>query len=213
LISSSYKSVSIDAFPMKFLLLLLSTVISATQQIAGNDADTLEKRAFWNRGKNRPVTGAAIGLTTPTGSTFRPGPTTVHRGPQFRRPVLGLFGKNRGTVQPPSPTAPSRTGRPPSPTGRPPSSPDICSEQLLLGKVLNGKYKVEGLIGKGGFSVVFSATYNGEDFAVKCLTRTNNPADNNEITILQQLTHKNVVKFEDSFVEDNQLFTGLNTAD
>ena len=81
-----------------------------------------------------------------------------------------------------------------------------CSEQLLIGKVLNGKYKIESKIRKGGFSVVFSASHNGENFAVKCLTKTNELSANREIAIMKRISHENLLSLVDSFVEDEQLF-------
>ena len=81
-----------------------------------------------------------------------------------------------------------------------------CSEEFLKGKNLNEKYKVEKMIGKGEFSVVFAAIHDGETFALKCLTRTNDPSSNGEITALEKLNHPNVIKMVDSFVEDGLLF-------
>ena len=61
----------------------------------------------------------------------------------------------------------------------------VCSEKLI-GVVLNGKYKIERVVGKGGFSVVFAGRYNGAMFAIKCLTDTNDPTINEEIAIMEK---------------------------
>ena len=82
----------------------------------------------------------------------------------------------------------------------------FCEEQILKGENLNGKYQVDKMIGKGAFSVVFAAFHDGERFALKCLTKTNDPSSNDEIAALEKLNHPNVIKMVDSFVEGGLLF-------
>ena len=58
-------------------------------------------------------------------------------------------------------------------------------------------------LGRGGFSHVFAGTYKGKDVAVKRILLLN-AGDDNEVKVMQQLDHPNIVKL--LHVENNDDF-------
>ena len=81
----------------------------------------------------------------------------------------------------------------------------VCDRNFFVGKTLNDKYRIESMIGKGSFSMVFKASYNNTEYAVKCLTKTND-SQNDEYAIVKDLNHPNIVKVEDGFMDYNHFF-------
>ena len=79
-----------------------------------------------------------------------------------------------------------------------------CSEQFLQGKVLNGKYKIGRMVGKGRYSAVFSGSFEQVEYALKCFNATNDSFFDGEVAALKKLNHANVIKMIDSF-EDSSL--------
>ena len=58
-------------------------------------------------------------------------------------------------------------------------------------------------LGSGGYSHVFAGTYKGKDVAVKRIQLLD-AADDNEIKVMQQLDHPNIIKL--LHVENNDDF-------
>ena len=58
-------------------------------------------------------------------------------------------------------------------------------------------------LGSGGFSHVFAGTYKGKVVAVKRILLLN-AGDDNEVKVMQQLDHPNIVKL--LHVENNDVF-------
>jgi serine/threonine protein kinase len=58
-------------------------------------------------------------------------------------------------------------------------------------------------LGSGGYSHVFAGTYKGKDVAVKRIQLLD-AADDNEVKVMQQLDHPNIVKL--LHVENNDDF-------
>ena len=81
----------------------------------------------------------------------------------------------------------------------------VCDPKFFVGKILKDKYRIESVIGKGSFSMVFKASYNNTKYAVKCLTATND-SQNDEYAIIKDLNHANIVKVEDGFKDYNHFF-------
>ena len=201
---------------MMILLLLISSVIAATATI---NVEDLQKRAkLWRFGRKKTTQATSTTVRTAAVATRMP---VIERPnvatPVSQRPAAVIT--QRPAERPPegkdlraevpvfTPEGMRIAGRQRLPLG--PKGGNLlpsCSKEFLKGKALNGKYKVEGMAGEGAFSVVFTAIHNGEKFAVKCLTKTNDPSTNDEITILKSLNHPNVIKMVDTFVEDGLLF-------
>jgi calcium-dependent protein kinase len=71
-------------------------------------------------------------------------------------------------------------------------------------------YQLDSLIGKGSFSEVYKASFNGQSFAVKKTNykRLNKKLLRNlylEIHILRTYSHKNIVKLHDVYVKNDHL--------
>ena len=84
-----------------------------------------------------------------------------------------------------------------------------CSEVFLAGQLLNDKYLVQKEIGSGTFAVVFSATFQGKTYAVKCLEERFKQGPDGEIieaSIMKKLNHKNILRLIDSFTALNRHF-------
>ena len=84
-----------------------------------------------------------------------------------------------------------------------------CSESLLLGKTLHNKYNIKSQIGSGGQAVIYSATYRGQNFAVKCYKPEISLATNQvlmESNIQKGLNHPNILKLVDNFEELGHFF-------
>ena len=85
-----------------------------------------------------------------------------------------------------------------------------CIKELLVGHKLKGKYLIERVIGDGTQAVVFSATYRGMQYAVKCFMERNKTIDHqdavNEIEMLDTLDHQNIVQKVESFQENGNLY-------
>ena len=80
----------------------------------------------------------------------------------------------------------------------------------MIGSILNEKYLIEKVIGKGSFSTVYLASSNNEKFAIKCLKKDDcNPALDRELHLLQQMNHPNITKLLDSFETREHLFLVL----
>lgn len=77
----------------------------------------------------------------------------------------------------------------------------------MIGSTLNNKYHIEKVIGKGSFSVVYLARYQGEKFAVKCLKKQDcNPALDRELYLLKRMNHPNITTLVDSIETRDHLF-------
>ena len=86
------------------------------------------------------------------------------------------------------------------------------SPEVFIGSMLHGKYLVNSTISKTRNSVVFSGTYNNTTYAIKCLLYDKQFATN-EISIMQQLSHPNIVKFIDAFQESEYHFIVMEMCD
>ena len=192
---------------MKLLLLLIFSVIAAAT--ATTNVEDLQKRAkLWRFGRKKTTHATSTTLRPAAVATGTPDIAQRPAQPAGRPAERPPEGKDlRAEVPVFTPEGMRIAGRQRLPLG--PKGGNLlpsCSKEFLKGKALNGKYKVEGMAGEGAFSVVFTAIHNGEKFAVKCLTKTNDPSTNDEITILKSLNHPNVIKMVDTFVEDGLLF-------
>ena len=84
-----------------------------------------------------------------------------------------------------------------------------CSEALLLGKTLHNKYNIKNQIGSGGQAVIYSSTYRGQNFAVKCYKPEISIGTNQvlmESYIQKGLRHPNILKLVDNFEELGHFF-------
>ena len=86
------------------------------------------------------------------------------------------------------------------------------SPEDFVGSMLHGKYLVNSTISKTRNSVVFRSTYNSTAYAIKCLLCDYQVATN-EISIMQQLSHPNIVKFIDAFKESGYHFIVMEMCD
>ena len=84
---------------------------------------------------------------------------------------------------------------------------DVTDARGLIGKVLNGKYKVLSLLGEGGMGVVYKVQHlilqNKNIFALKIL-RSRFSADDEfqarfmrEVEVTMELTHENIIQIRD----------------
>ena len=90
---------------------------------------------------------------------------------------------------------------------------NVCAEQFMLGQTLNNKYLVKKRIGTGTFSHVYLASYNNQDYALKCVLDNDDQDFDTEATLMKKLDHPNVVKLIDSFTEYRTLFLVMEMCD
>ena len=86
---------------------------------------------------------------------------------------------------------------------------DRCSEELLVGKTLNGTYLIQRAIGTGGQAVVYLATSKGQYYAIKCFkgnVGVDRVVAKREIAILDKIKHKNIIEMIDNFEELGHIF-------
>ena len=77
---------------------------------------------------------------------------------------------------------------------------ELCNEGLIVGRTLQNKYLMERVIGIGHNSVVYSANFAGQTFAVKCFKPSSRKAKY-EVAMLDKLQHPNNIQKIGSFVE------------
>ncbi|XP_057371817.1 serine/threonine-protein phosphatase 6 regulatory ankyrin repeat subunit A-like [Daphnia carinata] len=77
------------------------------------------------------------------------------------------------------------------------------------------QFDSDDFLGSGGFSSVFRGTYNGQSVAVKRIEKTSGRVQvvDNELKILQQLDHPNIVKFVHSASSSDFQFFALELCD
>ena len=80
-----------------------------------------------------------------------------------------------------------------------------CSPEYIIGNTLNSKYQVESVLGTGQNAVVFKASWNSQQFALKCLKNANSTS-NFELYLLHNLNHPHITKLLDYFIQSNNLF-------
>jgi serine/threonine protein kinase len=84
---------------------------------------------------------------------------------------------------------------------------DVTDARSLIGKVLNGKYKVLSLLGEGGMGVVYKVQHlilqNKNIFALKILRSRFSTDDEfqtrfmREVEVTMELTHENIIQIRD----------------
>ena len=86
---------------------------------------------------------------------------------------------------------------------------DRCSEELLVGKTLNGTYLIQRAIGAGGQAVVYLATSEGQNYAIKCFkdnVGVDQAVAKREIAILDKIKHRNIIEMINNFEELGHIF-------
>ena len=84
-----------------------------------------------------------------------------------------------------------------------------CNQGLSTGQILNKKYLLGPAIGYGGQAVVFSASFNGTKYALKCFNsfdETDLEDAQTEIQMLGRVKHHNIIAMIDSFIEFGHVF-------
>ena len=84
-----------------------------------------------------------------------------------------------------------------------------CNQGLSTGQILNKKYLLGPAIGYGGQAVVYSASFNGRKYAIKCFNsfeETDLEDAQTEIQMLGRVKHHNIIEMIDSFMEFGHVF-------
>ena len=77
----------------------------------------------------------------------------------------------------------------------------------------NNNYTIENLLGSGHFGEVYKAKKGGKTFAIKKVVNTERNTAHQEIKILKQVDHRNIIKYYDHFMEGKILCIVLEYAD
>ena len=77
----------------------------------------------------------------------------------------------------------------------------------------NNNYKIQKLLGSGHFGNVYLAEQGGKSFAIKKVVNTERNTAQQEIKILKQVDHENIIKYYDHFMENKVLCIVLEYAD
>src|ERR1017187_7613844 len=113
-------------------------------------------------------------------------------------------------------------GLPPSGTAsRPTSSSSVDEGRFLPGRVVAGRYRIAGLLGRGGMGEVYRATdlTLGQAVALKFLPETTASDDRalarfyNEVRIARQVTHPNVCRVYDVGVTEGLHYISMEYVD
>ena len=97
---------------------------------------------------------------------------------------------------------------------------NLTRHNIDLPASFSTKYHLDKILGHGGFSVVRSGTKKttGVIFAIKifkksCLEEDDERRLMNEVEIMQELKHKNIVNFHDFYDEENSYYMVIEKMD